>query len=72
MYGHIYSKSMLIHPRQREGQESWENMIYRAYCLNSVELGETQRDVPPKAHVGLKSVKGQIILTKRGYYIRTV
>ena len=36
---------MLIHSRQREGQESWENIMYRAYCMNSVTLGETQWDV---------------------------
>ena len=37
---------MLIHLRQREGQESWENMMYKAYCINSITLkieGETQR-----------------------------
>ena len=28
----------LIHPRQRGGQESWENMMYRAYYINSVTL----------------------------------
>ena len=27
---------MLIHPRQREGQESWKNIMHRAYCINSV------------------------------------
>ena len=29
---------MLIHPRQREGQESWENVMYRPYFINSVTL----------------------------------
>ena len=31
---------LLIHPRQREGQESWENMMFRAYCINSITLKE--------------------------------
>ena len=41
----VYSAVLLIHPRQREGQESWKNMMHRAYCVNSITLGETQRDV---------------------------
>ena len=36
---------MLMHPRQREGQESWENMMYRAYFINSITLGEIQWDI---------------------------
>ena len=36
---------MLIHPRQREGQESWGRRCIEPYYINSVTLGETQWDV---------------------------
>ena len=34
----LATSSLLMHPRQREAQESRENMMYRAYCINGVTL----------------------------------
>ena len=36
---------MLIHPRQREGQESWGTMMHRAYYVISVSLKGNTADV---------------------------
>ena len=54
--------TLLIQPRQREGQESWENMTYSAYYINSVTLGETQWDV--NTTQGTRRMKDQKKLTE--------
>ena len=36
---------MLIYPRQREYQQSWENVMFRTYCTNSVTLKGKHRGI---------------------------